>query len=275
MSPEMKKMIPRWIVFGIIALAVTIPLVVGGSTKFPATPIVEGVYDEIEKLPEGAPILISSDFDPGSEAELLPMMNAILAHCWRKKLRVVVMSLCSANSMPLAEEIVKEAAAEHGAEYGRDYALMKFLPGGTAPILTLGQSWSAVLPKDYYETPIADLPAMKGITKLTDFPYMVCVASVATPELWILAGNAKYGLKMGAGCTAVSATDYYPYVSTRQLTGLIGGLAGAAQYEALVKRPGEASSKMPTQSVVHVTLVLLIVAGNIIHFLRKRKGSAA
>ena len=33
-----------------------------------------------------------------------------------------------------------------------------------------------------------------------------------------------------AGCTAVSAPEYYPYVQSGQLSGLLGGLAGAAAY---------------------------------------------
>jgi len=273
MSVELKKLIPRWAVFFVVAVALVWSLLIPRKSDFPGTSVVKGVYDRIDALPAGSPVLISSDFDPGSEAEMEPMLRAVLAHCWRKKLRVVVMTLCSPNSMPLARRIVTEAAATHGAVEGTDYALMNFKAGASAAILALGQSWAQVYPVDLNGTKISEIPAMKGITKLTDFPYALCIASVNTADSWVLAGNARYGLNVGIGCTAVSATDYYPYLNSKQITGLIGGLAGAAQYESLVKEPGDASAKMPTQSVIHVTIVLLIVIGNILHFVAKWRKS--
>ncbi len=289
MNAEARRLLPRWIVFAIIGIVVTVSLKIPRLSNFKATKVVLGVYDQIEKLPEGSPILISSDFDPGAEAELEPMMNAVLAHCWRRKLRVSVMSLYSPNSMPLAERIVTAAAEKAGAVYGKDYVLLDYRPGNAAPILALGQAWSAVYTKDKKGTDLSKIDAIRGINKLGDFPYVVCLTVSTTIDSWISAGNAKYGVKVGLGCTAVMATDYYPYWASGQVTGILGGLAGAAQYESRIlgdkldqfEKPGEdesaglASSKMPTQNWVHATIVLLIVAGNILHFMKKRQEKQA
>jgi hypothetical protein len=281
MSPELRKLGPRWIVFGILGLVVTISLINKRSTNFPGTPVVEGVYLAIEKLHEDQPILISSDFDPGSEAELEPMLKAILYHCWRKKLRVIVMSLQSPNAIPLAKGIMDEAARDFNAikdnrqlVEDEDYSLMNYKPGNLAPVLALGQDWSSQFPENYNHKKMADIPAMKGITKLGDFPYVVCLTATTSVDSWLMGGVTKYGIKLGLGCTAVMATDYYPNLDTKQITGLIGGLAGAAQYEYLVKKPAQASAGMPTQSLIHVTIILLIVAGNVLHFLAKKRRQA-
>ena len=68
---------------------------------------------------------------------------------------------------------------------------------------------------------------------------------------------------MGAGCTAVSATQYYPDLNSGQINGLIGGLKGAAEYEFL-RDPNlegtdnQALAGMTAQSVVHVLIILLV-----------------
>jgi hypothetical protein len=286
MSPELKKNLERWAVFAIVAAVVTVSLLVGGVSDFKATKAVRDIYKEIEDLPPGSPVLISSDFDPGSEAELEPMLRAILAHCFRKKLRVVVMTICSANSPRLAEEIVTAGAEEAGAVYGTDYAIFGYLAGGSAPLLGLGQDWYALYKTDLKGSPAKDLPVMKGITKLGDFRIALEVSAVNTVDYWILVANARYGVKLGLGTTAVMATDYYQYLPTGQVVGICGGIAGASQYESLAraariqearktgKAGGLASSRMPTQSAIHVAIILLIAAGNVLYFRSRRKGQA-
>ena len=286
MSDELRKNVTRWAIFATVGLVIVVSLLLGGVSDFKATPVVMKVYDTIEKLPEGSPILISSDFDPGSEAELDPMMRAVLAQCWRKKLRVVVMSICSANSPPLARQIVESSANANGAVYGTDYVLFGYRAGGSAPVLALGQDWYAVYPTDINDKPAREIPAMKGISKLTDFPLCIEMSAVSTIDYWLLAGNAKYGLKLALGVTAVMATDYYQYLATGQVVGIIGGIAGASQYESLTRAAdlkkardsgedgGLASSRMPTQSAIHVAVVLLIILGNVLFFMGKKKAQS-
>jgi hypothetical protein len=286
LSGDPRKNAVRWAVFALVGAVVTAALLAGGVSDFKATSVVRSVYDDIETLPEGSPILVGSDFDPGSEAELEPMMKAILAQCFRKKLRVTVMSICSANSPPLADRIVTESAARAGAVYGTDYAIFGYLPGGSAPLLGLGQDWSALYPKDRKGTAVKDLPAMRGITKLGDFRYVMVVSAVSTIDYWILVANAKYGARLALGTTAVMATDYYQYYSTGQVRGIVGGIAGASQYESLAtpeliskaRETGEAgglaSSRMPAQSAVHVAIIVLIVVGNVLYFRARKKASS-
>lgn len=287
MTPETRKNAVRWSVFALVGAVITVSLLFGGVSDFHPTAVVRKVYDEVEAIPDGSPILISSDFDPGSEAELKPMMDAVLEQCWRKNLRVVVMTICSPNSPELADSIVRASADAHGKVYGTDYAVFGYLAGGSAPILALGQDWHAVYKTDRGGTPSRDLPAMKGISKLTDFPLCLEISAVNTIDTWILAGNAKYGLKLGLGVTAVMATDYYQYLATRQVVGIIGGVSGASQYEAMTRQDalrraretGEAgdlaSARMPTQSAIHVTIILLVVLGNVLFFAGKRKAKAS
>ena len=55
---------------------------------------------------------------------------------------------------------------------------------------------------------------------------------------------------------------------------MIGGLAGAAEYEKLVEIPGSATAGMRTQSIAHLIIVAFILIGNAAYFASRRRGAA-
>jgi len=95
---------------------------------------------------------------------------------------------------------------------------------------------------------------------------------------WIQFGGDPAGVPVAAGVTAVEAPLLYPYYPA-QLLGLMGGLQGAAEYEAaLVGKYPEytAVSKqairfMGPQTVAHIVIILFIIIGNIAYFSSERR----
>jgi len=71
--------------------------------------------------------------------------------------------------------------------------------------------------------------------------------------------------------TGVMAADYYPYLNTGQIFGIMGGLLGAAQYEALADNPGRAMDGMRIQVYAHIVIILFIVLGNVGFLLSRRR----
>ena len=67
--------------------------------------------------------------------------------------------------------------------------------------------------------------------------------------------------------TAVMASDAYPFLQSGQLSGLIGGLKGAAEYEQLINHRDRAFIGMDAQSITHILIVIFIIFGNISFFL--------
>jgi hypothetical protein len=80
---------------------------------------------------------------------------------------------------------------------------------------------------------------------------------------------------MVSGCTAVSTPEYYPYLQSGQLRGLLGGMAGAAEYElARHERQGAATRGMDAQSLAHLFVAICIVVGNLVQRRRGAGGAA-
>ena len=266
--------IDRRLVYLSIFLAVGLPLVIDFELPIKATPNVRSVYDTIERLEKGhATVLISFDYGPSSQPELQPMALAILRHCFSRGVRVVGVTLVT-EAVGLAQQAFETAAGEFGKEYGRDYAFLGFKAGGPILVLNLGQDLPGTFRQDIRGNETSEMEVTRDIRSLKDFDYVVDLAAgYPGVEEWIAYGQERYRFPLGAGCTAVMAPDFFPFLQSKQLNGLIGGLAGAAEYESLIGRKGLAASGMRPQSVAHVVIIAFILLGNGVYFLHRRSAS--
>ncbi len=264
--------IDRRIVYVFIFLGVSIPLLIDFELPIRATPNVRAVHDTIENLAgkEGATVLISFDYGPTSQPELQPMAVAILRHCFSRGIRVIGVTLI-AEAVGLAENAFETAAEEFEREYGRDYAFLGFKAGGPILILNMGQDFHGTFSKDFRGHPTNEMEVTRGIRSLKDLDYVIDLAAgYPGVEEWIAYGQERYRFLLGCGCTAVMAPDFFPFLQSKQLNGMIGGLAGAAEYETLIDRKDLAVSGMRAQSVAHVIIIAFILLGNIVYFTHRR-----
>ncbi len=255
-------MVDRRIIFIFVAAGVVIPLVFPLGLAVSVSPPVKNVYDAIEELKPGTPVLISVDYDPAVEPELSPMTVAILRQCFKRKLPVVLMTL-HPGGPGLALDISHRVAQEMGAKEGVDYVFLGYKAGLSAVILSFGQDLRISFPADYNNVPLERYPMMKDIKSYQDLGLVVTLSGSTFPDAWVAYAHERYGEKVAAGVTAVMAADYYPYLQTGQLVGLIGGLKGAAEYEKLTGRPDRGLKGMDAQTIVHLFIVLLIILGNV------------
>lgn len=269
----MKFNVTRWVIFVLVAIAIVIPVIFKEKIKLPDTSssVVKNIYDHIESLPERSPIMLSIDFDPSSDEELRPMTLAVLRHAFRKNLRIIGTTIWSIQSVGVMGDVFTSVAKEFNKQEGVDYAIMPYNPGGSVIILNLCQDVFFTYPKDHKGMSTKDQPVFKNIKTLKDMKYAMCISAGNAVDTWIIFGKEKGKMPLGAGCTGVMATDYYPYLQSKQLLGLIGGLGAAAQYEVLIKHKGTATDSMKPQTVVHSLIIILIVIANIIYFTNKKK----
>ncbi len=272
-TPETKLRrlaLSRQIVFLLVAAAVIVPFLLRFPMPVKPSHLAKAVYDKIESLPPGSPVLLAFDYDPTAMAELYPMSLALLRHCFRRDLHPIVMTHW-ANGVGLCKELIERTAAESSKESGRDYLFLGYKPGFNNLILNMGESLTGAFSKDYYGKPTEGMPVLRGVRSLKDIPLVIDIAAGATVETWIAYGRDRFGFDLAAGCTAVIAPDLYPFVDSGQLIGLLGGLRGAADYEAMIDKAGAGMAGMQAQSVTHVLIILLIAVANVLYAIERRK----
>jgi hypothetical protein len=270
--------IDRRIIYVVMAALVIFPLFRPLGLGVNSGPRAKALFDAVDAVPAGRTILLSVDFDPSSMPELYPMLAAIMRHAFAKDLNVLMTGLWLPGS-GLADQAVQTIPPEYGKEYGRDIVYLGWKAGVDAVILGMGENIKGVFPVDFYGHPLDSLPLMAEVQRLRDIPIAVSV-SAGTPGYtdWLLYAQTRYGVKVGAGVTAVSAADAYPFLQSGQLTGLLAGMKGGAEYEILVSRAGYSKALMPavaamdSQSLAHVVILVLVLIGNIAYFATRKRG---
>ncbi len=274
--------IDRRIIFIVMALSVVVPLAMRLSLPIP---IGEGpskdMYDAVEALPSGSTVLLSFDYDPSTMPELQPMAVALSQHLMRKDIKIVSLALWPMG-VSLGNEAMRSVADSLGKEEYTDWVNLGYKTGGGVLIVRMGSDIQSVFPVDYDGNPVGDMPVMDGISRLSDFD-MILSLSAGDPGVpaWVMMAGDRYNIPIGGGCTAVSAPQFYPYLGTGQMVGLLGGLKGAADYETMVRvgvenpPAGTATPGMAAQSVAHLVIMLFIILGNISYLAGKKKKGGA
>ncbi len=256
-------------------------LVIGAATFFPMltvirlpikiTPEVQSVYDRLESLPRGTIIMLPMEYSPDTMAELQPMAKAVLRHCFSRGIKVITTAL-QIQGVLLIEQDLRTVAAEFDKTYGEDYVFLGYKPYPDIVILNMGENFRKPFPKDYYNNNLDELPMMAGVNNYSNVDCIVNINATSGVDSWINNANGRYGAPLALGVTAVIATDYYAFLQSKQIFGLMGGLKGAAEYEKLIGRPKDIANRaMTSVSVAHIFIIIFIIIGNIAFFATRKR----
>jgi hypothetical protein len=261
--------IDRRVIYLCMTLAVALPLIIPIGMPVQVSNESRGFYREIEKLKAGDIVLFSFDYEGDVMAELNPMSVAALRHLFRKDIRVIAVTMY-AGGTGIAQDILEEAAAEYGKQYGIDYVFLGYNPDWSGTMLRLGESFKATYPADQFGKSTSEIPLMRNVETYDDIALLISIAGSALSEYWAIWAGGRYGVRVISGNTAIQAILIYPYYQAGQIPGFLGGLKGAAEYEKLVARPGLGIKGMDAQSVAHLLMLAFILIGNIGYFLSRR-----
>jgi hypothetical protein len=269
---QMLAGVDRRILYLLLALSVALPLILRPKAAVRVSEPVRNAWRAVDALPAGSVVMISIDFDPSSAPELQPMLLAILRHSFSKDLKVIITGQL-ALGLPLAEIALAQVPPEYGKVYGRDYVNIGYRPGYTAMMVGIGREIRDFFRTDYRGVPIDSFEFMRAVHNYRDIGLLVTLAHGAVADVWIQYVGGRFNQPIIVGVTGVNAPGMYQYLQAGQIKGLIGGLQGASEYEALIKHPGSASLGMPAQSAAHGLIILLLIIGNVGYLLsRVRKG---
>ncbi|KAA3636914.1 MAG: hypothetical protein DWP97_01830 [Calditrichaeota bacterium] len=268
--------IERRYVFLYIALAISLPLLMQKTAPVPVTRDVMKLVDALNELPPGSKVLAAFDYDPPSAPELQPMGVAFMKFAFKHDLQVIIMGLWPQGPQQANQAILEamkdpEIAAKN-LQYGVDYVNLGFQSGNEFVIQSMGSNFKRMFPKDDRLIPYDSLPIMNSVTNFSniDFVFNLSSGKPGTVE-WVQIAVDRFGAKCGAGNTAVQAPQVYPYLRTGQLTGLLGGMSGGAEFEKALDEEGKASTFIFSQMISHATVIAFILIGNVAFFMSRKK----
>jgi hypothetical protein len=259
--------IDRRIIFIFIFIALSIPMFIAIEMEIPTSPEVIMLVDTMAKLPDGAKVMASLDYDPSSEPELQPMAETFFQYALRRNFKVVVIGLWPQGAIQAERaRVVAEEESGRKFEYGVDYINLGYQSGNELVIQRMGSSIPAMFPRDYFGRPIEEFPIMQGVVNFSNIDYVFNLSAGYPGTIeWVLFAADRFHVVLGAGNTAVQAPQVYPYLG-QQLKGIAGGMKGGAEFEILTDLPGRAVKYMVGQTFAHTVIVLFIIIANIAFF---------
>jgi len=273
---ERAQNIDRRIWYGLLIVSLFIPLVLPLGLPLAVSQEAQKVYDTIEALPEGAIVIVSPSYSPGTDAEMWPQHAGIIQHLIRKKAKIIQVSLVL-EAVMFAARAREVYLDKLGYVYGTDHVIMPYKAGSDVAIASMGRDFKALYTEDYLGTPAANLPLMNQITGIKDIALIVDFMPGNTLVDYIKQIESTYNIPVTGGVTGVCIPTMMPYVMSGQCRGLLGGMRGAAEYELLIKSPGPAIGGMDAQSLSHILIIFAIALGNVGYIITRgrAKGGAA
>lgn len=274
---KVSKLDRRWI-FLFVGFSVLLPMLFNLECRQLTSPIVKGIFDKIESIPPGSRVLLSFDYGPSTVPEIQPMVDGVLRHCLERDLKVVFVALWATGQNILSTTITEVVQKEYPEkQYGVDYVNFGYKAGNQGVINVVVSDFFKMFPTDIEGATARELPIMDGMTNLRDVDLIVSFGG-GFPGIkeWVQFAGDLGNIPVAGGCTAVSAPLLYPYYP-QQMVGLMGGIKGAAEYEAILAKtyaryrstPMRGSEMMGPQTVAHLVIMLFIVIGNIAYFMTR------
>jgi len=269
----------RRIIFLIIGLVVLLPLLFPLNLPVEATGLTRDAFEAIHNLPDDATVLMSFEYGPSTKPEIHPMAVSVLRHFLSRGYKVVIMCLWP-DGLFMAREAIDEVLSDEkfsSLVYGVDYVNLGYRPGNEAVIKGITKSFAANYTVDSRQTDIIDIPLMNDVRTAADVDFIFSLSAGYPGAIeWVLYASDPLQIPVSSGNASIQVNQLLPYVKSGQMQGIIAGMPGAAEYEALMEEyglwptRGQAAKSMDAQSIAHLVIVLFIILGNISYFAKRK-----
>jgi hypothetical protein len=270
-------------------LAVGLPIVFGISQKPSRLVSAERMYDVVEqvRVQPGEVAMVWFDFGPNTIAENEPQAQVLIEHLFRRRIPVVLLSQYQQAERFLTKipnEVAKRLEAEMPGQqwrYGEAWVNAGFRPGGAIFIQSMVNATdvSKFLGRDVNGMPISHYPSFStigGVERVKLVGEITGLVGVFDNIIQFFQKN-EYRPTIVHGCTSITIPEAYIFLDSGQLKGLLEGIAGAAWYSEVLKQhfPSSENKELlvtnTALSAAHIVLIALIVVGNIVPLLGRRR----
>lgn len=263
------------IIFGIVFVVITIPLITPIILPFPVTSYTRDYWHYIsETIPDGSVVGHQSHIGPSNDPQLGSGNTLTIAKLFQKECKIMFFSL-DEQAPSLTKDYIANAEKIIGRdlEYGVDYVRLGFIPGEEIGLVALLDNIPAYMGGiDMYGNALADMPIMDGIVTGGDIKDAIWAGGAKGSEDYaIRQWGSQYGTRMASILITMMMPAIMPYLPTGQLQGVLSGLSGSAEMEFLMKEPGLAYSQRLAVSMGGLMFFTLLVIGNASYMLSRRR----
>jgi len=267
----------RAVMITIFVLLVAAPFIKPIGLPVPITQPTRLFYDEIQNIQPGDVIVIDFNFAASNWGELGAGSIALLRQLAMKRTTTdfQVIFLATMEGGPYMIQRSVEAVGGWSAvnlgEYGEDWVSLGFMSGGEPMTAAMASDFNSIYKTDDQGTAIEQLPLLMKISTVRDIKMVIHFHMGGDSDKYRKQWGVPFGVKILEIAQGIQVPTLAMYLSAGQIQGYISSIRGAAEYELLIGKPGEAVVSTDALSMSHLMVIAVIVAGNLTYFLIEKK----
>ncbi len=282
-QPAGRKKAYDWLrpLFALLLLAAIIIPLVFGSTGFPQpvlSPSGEAAYTILQSVDNTRPVLVAFDYEPAYSGELSAAGQAVLQQLIQKNARLVFLSTSPAGAV-FADEVLKSSYLDVNpgtsdetftAYRTAQTANLGYLPGSNASLQEFAsnpqQAARYGLNAALDGIPTWSLPVLAGVDSLDDFGLVLVLTDSPTlGRTWVeQLGPSLGSVPMVMVSSAAAVPMLRPYFESKQIDGLLAGMADGLAYQELVTPGSSAAGSSASLKAAAGLAAIALLAGLVV-----------
>lgn len=256
------------IVYWLLMIVIAVPLIKPLGFPITISSQTKKAYKFIDSLPAGSYIFYGAAI-PVVWSEIGGAEVAMMKQCLAKNLKVVAWG--SSADAAMVVNMIFSYINLPGKTYGVDYVNIGYIPGLETAVSAVANSFRQTVVCDVFGTPIDQIPMLKGISGAKDFKLVLGFVASDFFMYYLRHWTAAFGVPTIVISSGASASIAQPYVNSGDITALVIGKQGSAEYELFSGFLGESIKTLDALSISLLLVITLVISGNIL-LLMKRSG---
>jgi hypothetical protein len=257
------------VIYALLIVALLVPLMRPLGLPISIGKHTERSFGVLDTLQAGDRIIMDIGYSVSGAADVEPQTVAILKHLFGKGVRMIFVG--NQTEGPMVTEKLVAPYETGGKKYGVDFVNLGYLAGGENAIATYCRDLKKAYPVDFRKNSTATLPLLEGVNSAKDVKMFVFFTT-QNSDMYVRQVT-QYKIPIVGGLINTISPQAEPYVNAGQLAGILVGLRGGAEYEMLMKAPGQGVASMDAQSMGHLLIIAFILFANI-SYLATRQSKA-
>ena len=270
--------IDQRIIFVLMFIALAFPILNPVILPMAIQDYSQKAFEFSDSIQEGSIVLLEGGLGAATYPQGGPGMVVQIYHMLTKGVKIVFFSIGTEQNLWTAtaiETALAKLPAGTPAVNGVDWVHLGYVAGQEAGVGALVNAIRATIAKDYFDTPLDDIPLLDDINDGTGFDAVLWWGgSEASIPYGIRQVSVPFDIPITGMCTTNEVPNFSPYISAGQLQGLFGGVRGSAEYEFLLNLPGPALGQAMATNFGGILWMAMMILGNVLYFVQKMKGEA-
>jgi len=285
-TPAPTQRILRWLITLVLLVTLGGGIIFGGGPQEQPPRDSQGstaghaaLYQRIQALNEGDPVLVAFDYQPALAGEFSYTASAVINHLFDQGAYPSLIST-QPTGPALAEQFLDHARGKDPLQHGLQYINLGYLPGGSAGLLSFTIQPQSIIPLAFDGSNAWESPPLQGVSQINDFALILILTDdPSTAKIWIEQVQTVSVADMGLVVSAQVEPLIQPYYhnTPQQISGYVSGLLGGYAYEGLRGEAQTASAAwLPFNLGIIITAATIFIGGlaNGIHALYQDQKAA-